>query len=1095
MAAIPYSPVDGYSCRANGGTPRNSGTYLTYNEHGATAKMSPAWRFFIPSTVDSSTLLAVTFQTEVVNFGGWTPTGDLLIHDEETPDAFSFGATTKPQYFIDNNSTSTRTAFDSALTTDEYFAAISLDVNDLIAAIDDNADHGTTGTYITVFAAAPTASNQQAQLSSAGDADEPILLITDDVVIDVDVDLGVTAGAEAGIATAAAAYSPTFDSYLEEQQVEYTDGTGDATDRYLDVYSPLHTSAADNFWTAWLPGGSYFVSSEDLVQDHQRRSVHALGGSLVTIDYKTTIATGVANTGSNHPEPVQDALCAIGFCLSASRPDLGDRYVLTGHSAGGHLAMQTALFMNDESTYSWQYDNGGNREYNYTAIDGNNFTFDEGSTQRQGLAEPLGVFMWAAPTNFDAVWGYNALARDYIRNYMGGYDNATFWNGYLEGDTGYHSGETNMDDWIRGSGPAGDEELSVWYKPPPHVADPDTGEAVYDMTDSRKLPNFPIGYYEGETDAVIGNGYGNFLTLRDVAEDMGLTAPDATNPPDTSTGDPADGTVHQRVHGADGRADTQGLALNPDGNVSHWRFDSWKTWISVVDSLGHDRVWDTEDANGTGIDATWPYKGWLDSVESGEYVPVVVPAAMAAAVAGYNAEAIITTGGFTTHEAALDLSAVATMAGDATLNRTASLGVTSTASMTADATVIRAAGGAMSTTVALTADATHQEIHEAAAAIAADVAIAAAADHTRAAGGEVSTSAGLTAAATVIRAAGASIDAAVTITAEGTLDVIHESAADLSATAALTADATLIRAAGITITGDVTLAAAKPNVTYATGAAIAATVGIGFAGAGSPSITLKVAPGPIGTTIVYPPKLSITERPVSVIDSMCSNWITTDELVCDISGLDIAVTQNLLDTAVEWLNDATCNQFGGSCLYDLRVTTNCNHGPQSCGNRCDWDRIDLTRFLPSPVTSIAAVEVDGVSVTDADYRLDDRRWFVPTRGGSLVPWPTQNMNETIDQPNTWKITAYAGQEPPRPMKLAAQELTCQLVRRWATGDCDLPDNTTSVSRDGVTISMQTRQDGKIGLPTVDAVIELYGCNKRRRVADPSGRRSTSLRIV
>ena len=354
----------------------------------------------------------------------------------------------------------------------------------------------------------------------------------------------------------------------------------------------------------------------------------------------------------------------------------------------------------------------------------------------------------------------------------------------------------------------------------------------------------------------------------------------------------------------------------------------------------------------------------------------------------------------------------------------------------------------------------------------------------------VTSEAGMTASATVRRAAGFNMDGEGHLTAAST--VRRGAGFTITTDATLSNGATVRRGAGFSVTTDVGLSAAAAR-TFGAGFSITTDVGMS-AVSGQPYISLDLAPGPVHNAVVHPPSLTYTERPASVLDSICSNWITTDDLICD-TNLSAEVVQNLLDTSVEWLNDMTCNQFGGSCLYDLRVTTMCHHGGGACGSRCDWDRIDLTRYLPSPVTSIAEVRVNGAVVPSTDYRLDDRRWLVPIRDGLLTPWPRQDMQLADGEDGTWKITAYAGQEPPRPLQLAATELTCQLIRRWETGVCDLPDNTTSVTRDGVTISMQARQEGKIGLPTVDSVVELYGCSKKRRLADVTGRRATSLRII
>lgn len=418
--------------------------------------------------------------------------------------------------------------------------------------------------------------------------------------------------------------------------------------------------------------------------------------------------------------------------------------------------------------------------------------------------------------------------------------------------------------------------------------------------------------------------------------------------------------------------------------------------------------------------------------------------------------------------------------------------VASAVSVSASATVIRAAQGASSTDVTVSGGATTTK--QAAGAVEADVEVAASAASTKTASGAISAEVEVSGAAGFIKEAAGAVASAVTVAATG--EHLKGATGAVEAAVTVTASAAVIRAASGSIGAEVTYTGAVYRMLWGASGAISTSVEVAhYDEPPQASITLSVANRVAASATVFTPRLVVTERPVVVIDNMCSNWITTDDLTYDVSGLDANTVQELLETAVEWLNDATCSQFAGSCLYEVRLSPRCQHGPGICSDQCDWDRIDLTKFVPAPVTSLVQVSIAGEVVPEDDYRLDNRRYLVPTTGGQLVPWPSQDMNKATDTEGTWKVQLYAGTEPPRPLIHAAKELTAQLLRRFETGDCDLPDNTTSVTRDGVTISMQTRQEGKIGLPTVDHAIEQYGCKQRRRMADPSGRRARIARIV
>ena len=228
------------------------------------------------------------------------------------------------------------------------------------------------------------------------------------------------------------------------------------------------------------------------------------------------------------------------------------------------------------------------------------------------------------------------------------------------------------------------------------------------------------------------------------------------------------------------------------------------------------------------------------------------------------------------------------------------------------------------------------------------------------------------------------------------------------------------------------------------------------------------------------------------LSELCDGWITSTDLTCDLTGIMPTTVQTAVDTAVEWLDDLTCNQYHGICTTEIRPYTQCNH-KHSCGCGSRWERMDLQDWVKGPIVEIVEVMIDGEIIDPSYYTIINGRWFTALEASSgvdapLVPWPYQNMRK-VSGDGVWSVTVQHGSPVPAPLRMAAAELACQLLQRMLGRDCDLPDNATSISRQGVTVSLQARMEGKIGLPTVDSVVELYGCsNKRgrsRRLVDPA----------
>jgi hypothetical protein len=119
-----------------------------------------------------------------------------------------------------------------------------------------------------------------------------------------------------------------------------------------------------------------------------------------------------------------------------------------------------------------------------------------------------------------------------------------------------------------------------------------------------------------------------------------------------------------------------------------------------------------------------------------------------------------------------------------------------------------------------------------------------------------------------------------------------------------------------------------------------------------------------------------------------------------------------------------------------------------------------------PVRSINAVEVYGVLLDPSEYYL--------TNSGVLQRinecWP---CDSECDVPPI-EVTYTYGIDVPALGAMAMGELACEIIAGWTGGDCRLPSNAVSVTRQGITVDLGNAQtlfeQGRIGLPICDAFL-------------------------
>jgi hypothetical protein len=159
--------------------------------------------------------------------------------------------------------------------------------------------------------------------------------------------------------------------------------------------------------------------------------------------------------------------------------------------------------------------------------------------------------------------------------------------------------------------------------------------------------------------------------------------------------------------------------------------------------------------------------------------------------------------------------------------------------------------------------------------------------------------------------------------------------------------------------------------------------------------------------------------------------------------------------------------YGTGFGYGLWFDLSCG----SCSGGCSCTEISEV-VLPSPVSSIITVKMDGTPMATGAYRVDNNRFLVRTDGQR---WPRCNdLSKNDTQPGTWSVTAAYGQDVPVAGQLAVGEMACQILRAMSGEDCNLPPGIQSLTRQGVSVSFPNVGElfakGRTGLYLVDSFV-------------------------
>lgn len=254
----------------------------------------------------------------------------------------------------------------------------------------------------------------------------------------------------------------------------------------------------------------------------------------------------------------------------------------------------------------------------------------------------------------------------------------------------------------------------------------------------------------------------------------------------------------------------------------------------------------------------------------------------------------------------------------------------------------------------------------------------------------------------------------------------------------------------------------------------------------------------------------------------CEDWPVY--WICDVSAESPALTGYAVAMATRVLWKLSGMQFG-TCTTTLRPCrrdcygdwpwgwTEWNAGwrgseiwsdfrywfPLTCGScSSDCSCTELSEvLLPSPVSQVVSVKLDGTPMATGSYRVDNNRLLVRTDGQR---WPFCNdLSKNDTEAGTWSVTASYGQDIPEGAALAMGELACEILKAGKGQDCRLPPGVTQLVRQGVTIQYpdvgQLLKEGRTGLYLVDLFLASEnpdGIKQRGRfysVDHPSQRRA------
>lgn len=248
--------------------------------------------------------------------------------------------------------------------------------------------------------------------------------------------------------------------------------------------------------------------------------------------------------------------------------------------------------------------------------------------------------------------------------------------------------------------------------------------------------------------------------------------------------------------------------------------------------------------------------------------------------------------------------------------------------------------------------------------------------------------------------------------------------------------------------------------------------------------------------------------PAQIADEPNGPWCTRAQVLqwpwfASLTTVDPSLLDQLCWIATTWLWRATGRQFSGPGQTTVRpvgaiVTSPSNafRFGASGGDASSWFNSRIGSFgwpIPwgrneyafeillghTPVRSIDQVVQDGLILAPTTYRLDDARWLVRIDGQTWPYWQDWTHDSAPgaggDQSSTMQVKLTWGEDPPPDGIYAASTLAGELgLAAASTGECRLPRNVQSVTRQGTSMLMMDPSvllaNGLFGIPEIDQFV-------------------------
>jgi hypothetical protein len=157
------------------------------------------------------------------------------------------------------------------------------------------------------------------------------------------------------------------------------------------------------------------------------------------------------------------------------------------------------------------------------------------------------------------------------------------------------------------------------------------------------------------------------------------------------------------------------------------------------------------------------------------------------------------------------------------------------------------------------------------------------------------------------------------------------------------------------------------------------------------------------------------------------------------------------------------------------------------GRDCSCRGLSKVRLAGYPVREIQEVSIDGVVLDPAEYELRTDRYLIrmADANGNPQRWPSCQRMDIDEGIGTFFIHYRYGLAPPLAGERAAAQLACQIAKACLNEECEIPQGTVRIARQGLTID--ATQLGlwligtmRTGMPLVDAFISIYGGQRQQR---------------